>query len=65
MAQPTTDTAGVGTHMVTVGLFCQNSGPMRMFHSFRVIGVTSEAETGVFGPRRGVPAREGTREGTR
>lgn len=29
------------------------------------MGVTSEAETGVFGPRRGVLAREGTREGTR
>jgi hypothetical protein len=33
-----------------------------MFHSLRVIGVTSEADTGVFGPRLGVPARDGARE---
>lgn len=37
--------------MVTTGLFFLKSGPKSKFHSLRVMGVTSDADRGVLGPR--------------
>lgn len=54
--QATAKRTGDGVHLVTVGCVGLNSGPTSIFHSLVVMGVTSDADCGVFGPRlAGIP----------